>query len=184
MTLFSRRRFIGLAAGSALLVATSAQAHERHGDEATPDASPIGTQNTGTGAVYLTITNRGASPERLISAKSEAAQSVEIHTMKLEGGVMTMSELVDGLDIPGGETLTLDPDNLHLMLVNLNHDLTPGSMFDVELTFDTLGVVTVTAIVGIEAPTDQPPVDFGEIQISNVWSRPAHRLTPAATPAG
>jgi hypothetical protein len=185
MRSFSRRRLTGLAAGFAAMLIVPVRAHDGHGaTEATPGATPSALGNTGTGAVYLTIRNNGDSPDRLIAAVTDAAQVVEIHSMSTDGGVMKMQELVDGLEIPPGESVTLDPDNLHLMLVDLNCDLAPNSSFEVVLTFEIAGEVTVTAVVTTSVPEDESAVTTGNLEISKVWARPAPRLTPSATPAG
>jgi copper(I)-binding protein len=181
----SRRRAIGLALGCVALSAWPVLAHDGHGNEsATPDATPALPVNTGTGAVYLTIINHGDSADRLISATTAAAQTVEIHSMSIEGNVMRMQELANGLEIPPGETVTLDRDNLHLMLVNLNHDLAPDSIFDMELTFETAGTIVVQVKVTMAVPEDDAVVSVGDLEIGNAWSRPAPMLTSVATPAG
>src|SRR3990167_4180251 len=43
-----------------------------------------------TGAVYITIGNTGKEADALLSASSEAAQTVELHETKNEAGVMKM----------------------------------------------------------------------------------------------
>jgi copper(I)-binding protein len=46
---------------------------------------------------YLTITNNGAAPDRLLGGSSEAAAKVDVHEMASNGGVMTMRTVDDGL---------------------------------------------------------------------------------------
>lgn len=163
--------------------------HHHHVTDATPLASPVA--NTGTGAVYLRITNNGDAPDRLDSATTDAAQTVEMHGMEMDGDVMRMTPMPDGLEIPAGETVTLEPQGGHLMLVNLNHDLRPGSTFRITLVFEQAGEVDVEVLVDVEAPQDSAPVTVGEITIDQVWSIPAPMIdgiasdspaTPVATP--
>jgi len=50
--------------------------------------SPMG--GGGNGAVYVTLTNSGSQADALVSASSDAAQTVELHEVKNDGGVMKM----------------------------------------------------------------------------------------------
>src|SRR5690606_28257843 len=68
---------------------------------------------------YLTIANGGAEADRLISATSPAAGRSELHEMKMEGDVMRMTALENGIDIPAGGTVTLAPGGLHIMFMDL-----------------------------------------------------------------
>ncbi|MDN5000496.1 copper chaperone PCu(A)C [Bradyrhizobium sp. GCM10027634] len=58
---------------------------------------------------YLTIENRGTVPDRLLSASSPAAASVEIHQITMQDGVMMMRPLEQGLTIPPDQIVTLAP---------------------------------------------------------------------------
>src|SRR4051812_20891477 len=69
---------------------------------ATPPTAP-------TGGGYLSIKNTGTEPDRLISASSPAAETVQVHEMKMEGNVMRMRPLEGALEIKPGETVTLAP---------------------------------------------------------------------------
>jgi len=163
-------------------------AHEGHdhGNPATPEASPE--MNTGTGSVYLTITNGGDAPDRLLSASTDAALTIEMHALAVTNDVMAMTPLQDGLVIPAGETVVLAPQVMHLMLVNLTRDLRPGDTYDLVLTFERAGEVSVTVTVGAGAPEATLAVTAGDLSIEGVWSLPAPMLTsgtgvPEATPA-
>jgi copper(I)-binding protein len=46
--------------------------------------------NAPVGAGYLTITNKGAADDRLVSVSTPAAGTAEVHEMKMENGVMSM----------------------------------------------------------------------------------------------
>lgn len=190
-SLMTRRRALVLPLAAVGLTVASARAHDGHEhEEATPDASPeaspamMMSEGTGTGAVYLEILNTGAELDRLVSATTDAAVTVEIHTMLVEDGVMTMRELEDGIELPPGETVILDPSNLHVMLIDLNYDLTPGLTFDLSLMFEVAGEVTVPVLVTSSAPTDEEPVQIGDLELAHIWSRPAPMLSPVATPEG
>src|SRR5881396_1819390 len=54
---------------------------------------------------FLTIENKGAAPDRLISGAGDIAAKVEIHEMAMNNGVMTMRPLDKGLVIEPGKTV-------------------------------------------------------------------------------
>lgn len=99
------------------------------------------------GGGYLTITNKGTAPDRLIAARSTASDKVEIHEMKMEGSVMRMRELEKGLEIPPGATVTLAPGGFHIMFMELRSPLAKGSKVPVTLVFEKAGPVDVEFLV-------------------------------------
>lgn len=95
-----------------------------------------------TAAVYLTLHNSGAEDDRLVGASTDAAETVELHQSSMEGGVMRM-EPVDGIDVPAGETVRLEPGGLHLMLIGLTRDLAAGDHLTITLQFERAGEIEV-----------------------------------------
>lgn len=112
---------------------------------ATPPGAPVG-------GGYLTITNNGATADRLLSASSPAAGAVSLHEMKMQGDVMKMRDLADGIDIPAGGTVTLTPSGLHMMFEHLHGGFVQGKTVPVTLTFQKAGAITVKLdVLGIAA---------------------------------
>jgi copper(I)-binding protein len=107
---------------------------------ATPPSAP-------TGGGFLKITNTGTSPDRLISARSPAADIVQIHEMKMDGSIMRMREVEKGLEIPAGGSVTLAPGGYHLMMMGLKGPLKQGSTVPVTLVFEKAGTVEVELTV-------------------------------------
>ena len=99
--------------------------------------------NAPVGGGFVTITNNGASDDRLIAAASPAAGEVQLHEMAMEGDVMKMRELPEGIPVPAGETVSLQPGGLHMMFMQLTGPLVEGTRFPVTLTFEKAGTVTV-----------------------------------------
>ncbi|HEY3582873.1 MAG TPA: copper chaperone PCu(A)C [Casimicrobiaceae bacterium] len=99
-----------------------------------------------TGGVYLTIRNTGKEADQLVSAKSPAAQGVEIHSMQMEGNLMKM-RAIRALDIPAGGEVTLGSGGYHVMLVGLLQPLTAGNEVPMTLTFAKAGSIDVLADV-------------------------------------
>ena len=99
-----------------------------------------------TGA-FMELTSKNNA--RLISASSPAAKTVEVHNMKVEGGVMKMFP-VDGLDLPAGKTVKLAPGGYHVMLMGLNAPLQAGRSIPVKLTFELADKKRETIDLNIE----------------------------------
>ena len=102
---------------------------------ATPPKAP-------TAAGYLTITNKGSEPDRLIAASTPLAATGELHIMQVKDGIMTMRPVEGGIEIPAGGTVTLAPGGYHLMFVTLKETLKDGGKLPVTLTFEKAGAVT------------------------------------------
>ena len=106
------------------------------------------------GGGYMKITNTGTAPDRLVGGSTDISRRFEVHEMKMEGGVMKMRPLADGIEIKPGQTVTLDPSGYHVMLVGLNKQLMQGDHFKATLEFARAGKVDVDFTVeGIGAQT-------------------------------
>src|SRR5260370_34104554 len=78
------------------------------------------------GGGFLAITNKGTTRDRLIIMRSPTADRVQLHQMTMEGNIMRMRELDEGLEIPPGTTLTLAPGRYHLLFMGLNAPVAQG----------------------------------------------------------
>lgn len=96
---------------------------------------------------YLTIVNSGTDVDRLVSVSSPAAGRVELHEMAMEGEVMRMRALKDGVTIPPGEAVSLRPGGNHLMFFDVAEPFEKGASISVNLTFERAGAVEVTLSV-------------------------------------
>ena len=99
------------------------------------------------GAVYMTLTNHGATPDRLLGASTQAAASAEVHESLEKDGVATMRP-VESLEIPAGGSVQLKPGGYHIMLMGLKAPLKKGDMIMLQLKFEHAGMVDVMANVG------------------------------------
>jgi copper(I)-binding protein len=95
------------------------------------------------GGGYMTITNSGTAPDRLIGGSADVAGSFEVHEMKMDGGVMKMRPVSNGIEIKPGQTVTLEPSGYHVMLVGLKQQLKQGEHFKATLEFAKAGKVDV-----------------------------------------
>lgn len=127
-----------------------------------PDATGITIKNAWVRAIvpgqdvagaYMDITS--ARDASLVKLETPAAKTAEIHSMKMENGVMRMRS-VDALPLPARKTVRLEPGGYHLMLTGLQHPLKPGDNVSIKLTVDQPGgqraLITVNALV-----RDSPP---------------------------
>jgi periplasmic copper chaperone A len=108
-------------------------------DKAWARATPKGAD---IGAGYFVVHNNGASPDTLTGGSADFA-TLEIHEMKTEGGVMKMTEVKNGLDIPAHTTIRLAPGGYHIMFTHLTRPLTKGEKVKATLTFEHSGSVEV-----------------------------------------
>lgn len=102
--------------------------------------------NAPVAAGFLTIANHGGENDRLVAVESPIAKEGQIHEMAMQGDVMKMQHLPDGIVIPAGETLVLEPGGYHLMFMGLTGPIKEGDKVPVTLTFEKAGTVTIDLI--------------------------------------
>ena len=138
---------IALSAALAALFAAPLRAEDvKAGDllitQAWSRATPSGAKVAGG---YLTVENKGAAADRLVGGSGDVAGRVEIHEMAMDGGVMKMRPLDNGLVIDPGKTVKLAPGGYHLMLMDLKSQLKQGDKVPVTLQFEKAGKVHAVA---------------------------------------
>ena len=147
-TLFLAALSLAATAGPALPTEAEAHSYKLGNLEIGHPWSRATAPTAPTGGGFLKITNTGSTPDRLIAARSPASKSVEIHEMKMEGSVMRMRELENGLEIPPGATVTLAPGGFHLMLIGLVEPLKADTKVPLTLVFEKAGSIDVELAVG------------------------------------
>jgi copper(I)-binding protein len=95
------------------------------------------------GAGYATITNNGSTTDRLTGGSLDGAGKVEVHEMTMDGDVMKMRQLTDGLEIKPGATVELKPGSYHLMFLDLKQPIVDGMTVKGSLSFEKAGSVDV-----------------------------------------
>lgn len=98
-------------------------------DNAWARASVQGQQATG---AFMQLTAK--EPLRLVGVETPAAETGEIHEMKMEGDVMRMRQ-IEGLNLPQGQAVALKPGGYHIMFQQLKAPLQDGSEVPVTLVF-------------------------------------------------
>jgi len=119
------------------------------------------------GAGYLVIHNNGATPDTLTGGTADFA-SVEVHEMKMDKGVMKMTEMTKGLNIPAHGTIRLAPGGYHLMFTHLTKPLAKGETVKATLDFEHAGAVAVDFPVegiGAAGPTPMKGGAMGKMKM-------------------
>ncbi len=98
-----------------------------------------------TSAGRVTIVNAGAA-DRLMSASCACAAKVELHRMWMDGQIMRMRKIDDGLVVPAHGKLVLGGDE-HIMLIGVKPLLKLGATVRLTLRFKHAGAVSVDAPV-------------------------------------
>lgn len=97
------------------------------------------------GGCYVTLT--ASVDDRLVAVETTAADRGEIHTMSMDGGVMRMRKLTDGLALPAGKAVSLKPGADHIMVIAPKIALKEGAQVPLTLKFQKAKPVKVTAVV-------------------------------------
>ena len=108
--------------------------------------------NKGTGSVYMEIKNNGNSDDKLLSASSDKAGMVMIHRSIREGDISKMIHIHDGITIPGNSSVSLKPGDYHLMLMNLDKNLSLGDKISVVLNFEKNDSLEITPVAKLRPP--------------------------------
>lgn len=119
---------------------------------ATPKGAPVG-------GGYLTITNTGSAPDRLVGGASDISNRFEIHEMSMDNGVMRMRAVAKGLEIKPGQTIEFKPGGYHVMFVGLRKGLEQGQRVAATLEFERAGKVAVE--FAVESIGAQNPASGG-----------------------
>jgi copper(I)-binding protein len=115
-------------------------------------ATPKGAKVAG---AYMTITNKGTAPDRLVGGSTSAASGFEVHSMVMDQGIAKMRPVEGGLEIKPGETVELKPGSFHVMLTGLKQPLEKGQKIKATLEFEKAGKVDIEYTVealGVSAP--------------------------------
>ena len=107
---------------------------------------------SGTGSVYMEIKNNGNSDDKLLSASSDKAGMVMIHRSIREGDISKMIHIPDGITIPGNSSVSLKPGDYHLMLMNLDKNLSLGDKISIILNFEKNDSLEINPVAKLRPP--------------------------------
>lgn len=141
------RRIVSCTIATGLLLMVSTAAGAQTSPVTVHDAwvrEPMGGRNM-TGA-FAIVENSGATPRTVVAASSDVSDTVELHEMKNENGMMRMSP-VKTFDIPANGKLELKPGSFHVMLFDVKKKLVDGDKVKISLTLDDGTKVETEALV-------------------------------------
>ncbi|MGB0683940.1 MAG: copper chaperone PCu(A)C [Magnetovibrionaceae bacterium] len=157
------RRFTKIAATAAAIavLAPGSAIADGHGkkieiEDAFARATPGSSRN---GAAFMKLESETA--DRLLSGSSTVSEAVELHTHINDNGVFRMRE-VEAIELPAGEDVVLKPGGLHVMLMGLKAPLKEGESFELNLTFEKAGEMTVLVPVRKVGAKMDHKMDHGE----------------------
>ena len=105
-------------------------------------------------ACYITLTS--STGDRLTSIISPRAARSTLHAVSTEGGVMSMTPMTDGLELPAGQAVALAPGGDHIMLTGVTVPLAEGDLVPLALTFESGAQIALEAPVRADAPGGEP----------------------------
>ena len=114
---------------------------EKHGIEFSNYWLRAAPHNHSVTAGYVVITNFNDVADTLISVSSSFAKRNEIHEMKIDGDIMKMREIPDGLILQPSEVIKLEPGGFHLMFMGLNQMISEGNEHTITLVFEKAGEI-------------------------------------------
>jgi periplasmic copper chaperone A len=115
-----------------------------------------------TGVVYLTIENKGKLEDNLLGVTTPVADQAQLHSMKMDNGVMKMRPLA-ALVLAPGTTATLEPSGNHIMLMGLKRPLKQGGTFPLTLEFERAGKIEVQVTVAKIGATMAPGMKMDDM---------------------
>ena len=129
-------KFFILSLMLASLMLTSAWAQNISVHNAWARATVQGQKATG---AFMTLTSK--TDTRLVGVSTSVAGVAEVHEMKMDNNVMQMRALPDGLALPAGKAVALQPGGFHVMLMDLKLPLQKDTTIPLTMRFkDAKGV--------------------------------------------
>jgi RNA polymerase sigma factor (sigma-70 family) len=104
------------------------------------------------GAAYMQITSPIDDALVGASASSDVAKMVQVHEVVMDDdGAMMMQETPE-VELPAGETVSLQPGGYHIMFMELTEPFEVGRTFDLTLEFESGETLTIEVEVTEEDP--------------------------------
>ena len=116
------------------------------------NSTPMAGMDMGTSSLagYLIIKNTGTADDQLISVSADFAGMVMLHKSVIDSNNVATMQEVQSIDIPAGQTVTLQPGGFHIMFMNLKSTPQVGTKIALTLVFQKAGTITVQADVTSE----------------------------------
>ncbi|MBS3803287.1 MAG: copper chaperone PCu(A)C [Oleiphilaceae bacterium] len=117
---------------------------------ATPPIEPVNA------AAYMIINNQSDKDIRVTGVSTPIAQTASLHQSLTVDGQMRMRALPDGLAVPAGGSVKLEPKGYHVMMMSLDEPLKVGDSFPVTLTFADSESAGASIVVDVQVRDERP----------------------------
>jgi copper(I)-binding protein len=107
-------------------------------------------------AGYPRLRNTSAAPIKVVAVKTSASAKAELHTHRLDNGVMKMRK-VDDVVVDAGAEIVFAPGGLHIMIMGLSTPIAEHSAVRVTFTLSDGSTIEGSLPVSKEAPTPTVP---------------------------
>jgi periplasmic copper chaperone A len=142
-----KRLLIGSCAAMVMGMAGGGEVLAQHGaseaikiEHAWVRETPIGGSS---GGGYLVIANTGSEADKLISAESSVAKSIELKQVVYVGEALRTRDVSDGIEIPPKSSVQLRWESYYLLFVDLKEPFARFQHVEASLNFEKAGQVKV-----------------------------------------
>jgi copper(I)-binding protein len=101
--------------------------------------------------IFGKFTNNGTTDVTIIGGETDAAAMVQVHEV-VDG---MMQEKKGGIVIKPGETVTLEPGGLHIMIMNITKAIVAGDKLSITIKFDGAEPQTLDLVAKDSAGGDE-----------------------------
>lgn len=96
--------------------------------------------------VYMSLTNTGTEPDKLLSVEVKAAGRVEIQKAKPGSGAATY-ETIPSIELGANKTVALQPGTMRILLTDLKEPLRYEYTLPMTLVFERSGRMEIQAVI-------------------------------------
>lgn len=112
-------------------------------------------KNANVGGGYMTIENTSDTADTLVAIRVAEIPRIELHLSETDANGVARMTKQDGIPIPAGETVMLQPGGLHVMFMGLGGDpFEVGEEIEATLIFKTAGELDVVFNVEARSAND------------------------------
>lgn len=144
-----RTALAALLLSAAPALAAGVEVHEAYAISSMPGAR--------SGAAFMIIHNHGGPDDRLLAARSPAAERVEIHTHVMEDGIARMTRVEEPLALPADGEIVMERGGLHVMFLGLTESWDDGDIVPLTLVFEKAGEITIEVPVDLDRMDGEEP---------------------------
>lgn len=117
---------------------------------------------------YLSIANASDTDDTLVEIRIATVPRVELHLSETDANGVARMTKQDGIPVPAGDTVTLQPGGLHVMMMGLGGDpFEMGEKIEATLVFEKAGTLDVTFNVEARSANDHSGTGHDKMEHSD-----------------